>query len=48
MEGLEAEHGTGDALDETVILLNDVVEIFNLQDFNDLPSPARRYCQSPD
>lgn len=34
MEGLEPEHGTGDPLDETMILLKDVVEIFDLHDLD--------------
>ncbi len=36
MKCLEAQHVFGNSLDKPVILLKDVVEIFNLQDFNQL------------
>jgi hypothetical protein len=34
MEGFEAHHGVRDFLDETVILLNPVIQLFNLAYFN--------------
>ncbi len=36
MKCLEAQHVFGNSLDKPVILLKDIVEIFNLQDFNHL------------
>ncbi len=36
MKGLEAQSWTRDLLDKTVILFNDVIQIFNAQDFNPL------------
>ena len=36
MKCLEAQHVFGNSLDKPVILLKDVVEIFNLQDFHHL------------
>ena len=41
MEGLEAEHWPRDALDETMILLNDIVEVFGLNDVDD-PTSSRK------
>ena len=41
MEGLEAEHWPRDALDETMILLNDIVEVFGLNDVDD-PTISRK------
>ena len=37
MEGFEAFHGFCDLLDETVILLDDVVQVFHLQDLDERP-----------
>ena len=37
MEGFEAFHRLGDFLDEAVILLDDVVQVFHLQDFDQRP-----------
>ena len=37
MERFEAEHPPCDALDEAVILLKDIVQIFDLQDLDSLP-----------
>lgn len=34
MECFEAHHQFGDPLDEPVVLFEDIVEIFNLSDFN--------------
>ena len=34
MEGLEAKHWARDPLYETVVLFNDVVEVFDLEDFD--------------
>lgn len=36
MECLEAHHRPGDPLDKPVDLFKDIVEIFDLADFNDL------------
>ncbi len=36
MKCLDAQHVPGNLLDKPVILLKDVVETFNLQDFNHL------------
>ncbi len=36
MERLEAEHWSCDPLDKTVVLLNDVVEVFGLKDTDHL------------
>jgi len=38
MKCLEAHHRLGDPFDEAVILLKDVVEIFNLPNFNYMTS----------
>jgi len=35
MECLEAQHWPRDPLDETMILLEDIVEVFDLQDIDD-------------
>ena len=35
MERFEPEHWSGDPLNETVVFLNDVVEIFGLNDTDD-------------
>ena len=40
MEGFEAPHRLGDLFDETVILLNDVVQIFHLDNVDQRP-PAK-------
>lgn len=37
MKGFEAEHLPCDALDEPMVLLKDIVQIFDLQDFDGLP-----------
>lgn len=34
MKSLEAQHLPGDPLDETMVLFKDVVEVFDLQNFN--------------
>ena len=36
MQCLEAQHLSGDPLDETMILLKNIIQIFNLQDFDQL------------
>ncbi len=38
MEGFEAHHCAGDPLDESVVLFQDVVEVFDLPDRDDAPS----------
>ena len=40
MDGFEAKHWSGDPFDETMVLLNDVVEIFRLDNADD-PANAR-------
>ncbi len=35
MERLEAQHRSGDALDEAVVLLKNVIQVFDLQDFDE-------------
>lgn len=35
MEGLEAYHRAGDPLDETMVLLKNVVQVFDLPDLDD-------------
>jgi hypothetical protein len=37
MEGLEAQHRSGDALDEAMVLFKNVIQVFDLQDFDDGP-----------
>ena len=37
MEGLEAKHRARDPLNETVVLFDDVVQIFDLQDLDGAP-----------
>jgi len=39
MECLEAHHRLGDPLDKPVVVFKDIVEIFDLADFNDLAVP---------
>ena len=34
MEGIEAQHGSGDPFDQAVALLKDIVEVFQLPDLN--------------
>jgi len=43
MERFEAEHPPRDALDEPMILLKDIVQIFNLQDL-DRNRPVATAC----
>ena len=38
MEGLEAKHRARDPLNETVVLFDDVVQVFDLQDLDGAPS----------
>ena len=35
MEGFEAEHGTCNSFDETMILRNDIVQVFRLDNADD-------------
>ena len=44
MKGFEAEHLPCDALDEPMALLKDIVQIFDLQDFDGLPC----FCELQD
>jgi len=37
MEGLEARHRSGDALNEVMVLLKNSIQVFDLQDFDDGP-----------
>jgi len=39
MEGLEIQSWPRDFLDETVILLNDIIQVFHTQDCNSLFAP---------
>jgi hypothetical protein len=47
MEGLEAHHGVGDFLDEAVVLLNNVVQVFDLE-YVDKACPAKEQQQEVD
>lgn len=37
VECLEAQHWSGDAFDEAMVLFKNVIQVFNLQDFDDDP-----------
>ena len=37
MKGFEAEHSPCDALDEPMVLLKNIIQILDLQDFDALP-----------
>jgi hypothetical protein len=41
MERLEAHHRRGDTLDEAVILIQDIIEVFNLPDLDDAAAAGK-------